>query len=69
MATWLTRRNKIQGCGPMDPAAMFRGLVSASLRAEWEYYRLVCNLDAFQRIWGIDGAVCRLCEGKLFICV
>ena len=46
---------------------MFRGLGFVCIRAEWDYYRLVYNLDAFQSIWGIAGAFCRHIEEELFI--
>lgn len=50
LATWLSRINDIQRFGPVDPVLMFRGLVSAHLRTEYEFSSFVNNLDYFQNI-------------------
>lgn len=57
LATWLTRRDRLQGAGLVDPELVFKGLVSVCLRAEYEYYGGVNNLDMFQRVWCVAGAV------------
>lgn len=67
LATWLTRHNRLQGSGLVEPEVLFRGLVSARLRAEYEYYTVVHNLGMFQRMWCVDRAVCSLRGTKLLI--
>lgn len=58
MATWLTGCNRLQGSGLADPESLFKGLVHACLRGEYEYYYFVNDFDMFQKIWCVDRAVC-----------
>lgn len=39
------------------------------LRAEYEHYGFVNNLNRFQKMWCVDGAVCSLGGTKLLICL
>lgn len=58
MAIWRSRKNKLVGTGCTDPVLCFRGLLSARLRVEYAYYRLINDLDAFVAMWGINDVLC-----------
>ena len=58
--TLLTRRNRLQGLGLVDP-------VSVVLMTEYEYCVFSNNLDIFQRMWCVDGTVCGLMGTKVVI--
>lgn len=68
LAIWLTRRNRAQDQGAVEPAAMLEGLLKARLRVEHSYYRMTDNLSAFDRIWAVGGVLCSVGEdGDLLV--
>ncbi|KAI4871400.1 hypothetical protein NFI96_009402 [Prochilodus magdalenae] len=46
LAIWLSRRNRIRGCGGIDPVQMARGLIMKRLLVEFTYYTLAHGLDS-----------------------
>ena len=55
LAIWLTRRNIVRGNGSTDPAQMLRGLVSARLKAEYAYFKLVADDEGLKKVWCLGG--------------
>ncbi|KAL6472453.1 hypothetical protein MHYP_G00186410 [Metynnis hypsauchen] len=50
LAVWLTRKNKLQGSGTLDPELMLRAAVRIRLRIEYAYFKTNHNLPAFHRV-------------------
>lgn len=67
LAIWLTRRNRVKGGGITDPLLLFNGMVSARLRVEFEFYKMIKSVEMFQEIWCVGGAVCIAGEDVLDI--
>ena len=65
MAIWLTRKNKREGAGSIDPVQVMEGLVAARLRVEFAYYKLVDNVEAFSLFWAQGDVLCVVQEGEL----
>uniref|UniRef100_H3CBT1 Reverse transcriptase zinc-binding domain-containing protein n=1 Tax=Tetraodon nigroviridis TaxID=99883 RepID=H3CBT1_TETNG len=53
LAIWLTRKNKAQGAGSVEPAAALKGLLKARLRVEHTYYKMTRNMLTFIQIWAV----------------
>ena len=47
-----------QRWGITDPLLLFHGIVSARLRVEFEFYKMIKSVEIFQEIWCVGGAVC-----------
>ena len=62
LAVWLSRKNKIQGSGTLDPELLLRAAVRIRLRIEYAYFKMTHNLPAFHRVWGQGGVLCELDE-------
>ncbi|KAL6468458.1 hypothetical protein MHYP_G00241350 [Metynnis hypsauchen] len=58
LAVWLTRKNKLQGSGTLDPELLLRAAVRIRLRIEYAYFKTTHNLPAFHRVWGQGGVLC-----------
>jgi hypothetical protein len=41
LAIWQTRRNRVKGGGITDSLLLFKGMVSARLRVEFEFYKMI----------------------------
>ena len=46
---------------------MFRGLVSARLKAEYAYFKLIANDEGFKKVWCLGGAICTVESGEFNI--
>ncbi|KAL6466211.1 hypothetical protein MHYP_G00263440 [Metynnis hypsauchen] len=51
LAVWLTRKNKLQGSGTLDPELLLRAAVRIRFRIEYAYFKTTHNLPAFHRVW------------------
>ncbi len=51
LAIWLTRKNRAENAGSVEPVPALEGLVKARLRVEHAYYRMMDNLQAFSHLW------------------
>ncbi|KAL6484037.1 hypothetical protein MHYP_G00089100 [Metynnis hypsauchen] len=58
LAVWLTRKNKLQGSGTLDPELLLRAAVRIRLRIEYADFKTTHNLPAFHRVWGQGGVLC-----------
>ncbi|KAL6469061.1 hypothetical protein MHYP_G00225850 [Metynnis hypsauchen] len=67
LAVWLTRKNKLQRSGTLDPELMLRAAVRISLRIEYAYFKTTHNLPAFQRVWGQEHTDLRIDRGALVL--
>jgi hypothetical protein len=52
---WLSRRNRVKGGGITDHLLLFNGMVSARLRVEFEFCRMIKSVEMFQEIWCVGG--------------
>ena len=68
LAIWLTRRNRTQGAGSVEPVPVLEGLVQARLRVEHAYYKMMDNLLFFSGLWAVRGVLCSVGEeGELVV--
>ena len=44
--------------GSLDVRAVLLGLVTARLRIEFSFYKLVGKVEGFVDVWGVRGALC-----------
>ena len=63
LAVWLTRRNKIQQSGPIDPLMVFRGFVEAR---KWSM-PTANDFSRFQAVWCVEQAVCSCTREGLIV--
>ncbi|CAL8291853.1 unnamed protein product [Boreogadus saida] len=50
LAIWLTRRNRVQGIGSVEPVLVLKGLLKARLRVEHAYYRMMDDIQGFKQL-------------------
>ena len=71
----MDRQNLLRGshaeicCGVpgfTDVLLVFKGYVSARLRVEYEYFKMMHDVEKFQRIWCIGEAVFAVKEGEKY---
>ena len=68
LAIWLTRRNRAQGAGSVEPVPVLEGLVKARLRVEHSYYQMMDNLLDFSNLWAVGEVLCSVGEdGELVL--
>ena len=60
---WLTRRNKLQQSGPIDPLLVFRGFVEARINVEYSHAQLRNDFASFQAAWCVEQAVMLMYKG------
>ena len=54
LAIWLTRRNRVQSIGSVEPVLVLKGLLKARLRVEHAYYQMMDDmLEGFYALWGV----------------
>ena len=58
LAIWLTRRNRAQSVGSVEPVLVLKGLLKARLRVEHAYYRMMDNVHGFGHVWAVGGVLC-----------
>ena len=58
LSIWLSRRNRAQEVGCVDPVLIMKGLIKARLRVEHSYYKMVDNIEGFSMKWTLGGALC-----------
>ncbi len=67
LAIWLTRKNRVQNVGSVDPVPVLEGLLKARIRVEHAYYRMTDNMLAFRQIWAVGGVLCSVGEDEELI--
>ena len=58
LSIWLSRRNRAQEVGCVDPLRIMYGLIKARLRVEYAYYKMVDNIECFRVMWALGGVLC-----------
>ncbi|MBN3281143.1 YTX2 protein, partial [Polyodon spathula] len=62
LAILKTRKNQLSGSGLTSLVVQFRVLVVSQIRVEFEYFKLVSNLEDFQERWCVGDALCAVSE-------
>ena len=62
LAIWISRKNKINGRQTEDACVLFKRLVIALVRVEFEFFKLTKSINVFVNKWGINGALCSVDE-------
>ncbi|MGH0153854.1 UNVERIFIED_CONTAM: hypothetical protein FKN15_061920 [Acipenser sinensis] len=62
LAILKTRKNQLSGSGLTSLVVQFRVLVVSQIRVEFEYFKLVSNLEDFQERWCVGDALCVVSE-------
>lgn len=62
LAIFKARKNQLSGSGMTSVVVQFRVLVVSQIRAEFEYFKLVSNLESFQEKWCLGDALCAVSE-------
>ena len=65
LAVLKSRRNRLAGTGSDDALRLFRLLVRARLSLEFEHAVLRRAVPAFEARWALEGALCRVEDGRL----
>ncbi len=62
-----SQKNKILATGFINPISIFRILMVSRIMIEFAYFKMVHNLDSFERRWCIGEGVCAMSRrGSLF---
>uniref|UniRef100_A0A3Q3ERM5 Reverse transcriptase domain-containing protein n=1 Tax=Labrus bergylta TaxID=56723 RepID=A0A3Q3ERM5_9LABR len=68
LAIWLTRKNRAQGTGCVEPLLVLEGLLKARLKVEFAYYQMMDNVQDFNSVWAVEEALCSVGgDGELII--
>lgn len=51
MSIWKTRKNKMLGMGPINAEMVIKGMITARIKIEYTYYKLVNDFAMFSEIW------------------
>ncbi len=46
-----TRKNKMLGIGSIDAEMVLKGMITARIKIEYTYYKLVSDIVMFSEIW------------------
>ena len=66
MSIFLSRKHKIETGYGQDVRCVFKGLVKARIKVDFEFFSAVKDLLLFEEKWAYEGALCFVEEGKLF---
>lgn len=50
----------MKGAGSVNCKMTFKGLVGAWLNVQFVFYKMVCNVEEFVSVWGIDDTLCKV---------
>lgn len=65
MAVYMSRRNKIEGSSDIDVVCIFKKMLKARLKIDFNYYSLVSDLEKFSNIWCYKDVLCSVEEENL----
>lgn len=65
LSIWKTRKNKMLGIGSIDAEMVLNGMITARIKKEYTYYKLVSDIVMFSEIWSVGGVLCQIGENKM----
>ncbi|TWW73398.1 Transposon TX1 uncharacterized 149 kDa protein ORF 2 [Takifugu flavidus] len=65
MAIYISRKNKMAKSGDWEAASVWRCNVRSRLRWEFDFYRMINDLDKFQEIWCHENVLCTVIDNRL----
>ncbi len=65
LSIWKTRKNKMLGIGSIDAEMVLKGMITARIKIEYTYYKLVSDIVMFSEIWSVGGVLCQIGENEM----
>ncbi len=65
MAVYMSRRNKVEGSTDDNAVFVFVKMLKARLKIDFNYYRLMNDLEKFSNIWCYKEVLCSVVENNL----
>ncbi len=67
LSIWKTRKNKMLGIGSIDAEMVLKGMITARIKTEYTYYKLVSDIVMFSEIWSVGGVLCQIGENEMLL--
>ncbi len=67
LSIWKTRKNKMLGIGSIDAEMVLKGMITARIKIEYTYYKLVSDIVMFSEIWSVGGVLCQIGENEMLL--
>ena len=65
MAIYISRKNKVAHGADYEATRILSRLVKSRILIDFNYYKSMSDVEAFEARWCCGGAVCSVCEGEL----
>ncbi len=65
MTIYATRKRKMEQNNKIDVLVFFKCIIRARICLEFNYHRLMDNVEGFKEIWSLNGKLCTVIGKKL----